>query len=53
MTTDDKPTLPARYYVLFCDWLKSIGVNVERLLNTARIDTAGFLATVFGSPSDT
>ncbi len=40
----DKPTLPARYYVLFCEWLATIGVDVERLLASARIDSKAFHA---------
>ncbi len=36
------PLLPARYYVLFCDWLKSVGVNIEPLLKQSGIDVGEF-----------
>lgn len=44
MTTGDKPKLPARYYVLFCDWLQSHGVNVDHLLKSSGIDAVEFFA---------
>ncbi|TJY61005.1 AraC family transcriptional regulator [Sinimarinibacterium sp. CAU 1509] len=42
MATRGAPLLPARYYVLFCDWLKSVGVNIEQLLKQSRIDANEF-----------
>jgi AraC-like DNA-binding protein len=36
----DKPILPARYYAQYCDWLKTIGVDVGALVRASGIAPA-------------